>query len=55
MVNTKIWKFITPIWEKEPQLTASLVHPSRVNGAKKDGEAKSWRKPAAAVPADGPE
>ncbi len=55
MVNTKIWKFITPIWEKEPQLTARLVHPSRVNGARKDGEAKSWRKPGVAVTADGPE
>jgi hypothetical protein len=55
MVNTKIWKFITPIWEKEPQLTASLVHSSRVNGSRKDGEAKAWRRPAAAVAADGPE
>jgi nitrogenase molybdenum-iron protein alpha chain len=55
MVNTKIWKFITPIWEKEPQLTASLVHPSRGNGAGKNGESKSWRRPAAAVPAGDPE
>jgi nitrogenase molybdenum-iron protein alpha chain len=47
MVNTKIWKFVTPPWEKEPQLTASMVHPSRVNGARKNGESKSWRKPAA--------
>jgi nitrogenase molybdenum-iron protein alpha chain len=46
MVNTKIWKFVTPPWEKEPQLTASMVHPSRVNGARKNGETKSWRKPA---------
>ena len=46
MVNTKIWKFVTPPWENEPQLSASLVHPSRVSGSKRNGEAKSWRKPA---------
>ena len=55
MVNTKIWKFVTPPWEREPQLTATLAHPSRVNGAKKNGETKSWRRPASAVPAgEGP-
>jgi nitrogenase molybdenum-iron protein alpha chain len=53
MVNTKIWKFVTPPWENEPQLSASLVHPSRVSGSKRNGEAKSWRKPAT-VPEDGP-
>jgi nitrogenase molybdenum-iron protein alpha chain len=53
MVNTKIWKFVTPPWENEPQLSASLVHPSRVSGSKRSGEAKSWRKPAA-VAEDGP-
>jgi nitrogenase molybdenum-iron protein alpha chain len=47
MVNTKIWKYTVPPWEKEPQTAAPLVHASRVNGAKKSGEAKSWRKPAA--------
>ena len=43
MVNTKIWKFITPPWESEPQLTATLVQPSRVNGAKKKTETQVWR------------
>jgi len=47
MLTTKIWKFITPPWEKEPQLTASLVHASKVNGTRKNGESKSWRKPVA--------
>ena len=27
MVNTRVWKFITPPWEKEPQLAASLALP----------------------------
>ena len=46
MVNTKMWKFITPPWENEPQLTAALVHPSRVR-AQEGRETQSWRKPAA--------
>jgi nitrogenase molybdenum-iron protein alpha chain len=49
MVNTKIWKFVTPPWEQEPQLTARLIHPSRTNRVRKNGEAKAWRKPAAAM------
>jgi len=47
MLTTKVWKYLTPPWEREPQLTASLVHASKVNGARKNGETKSWRKPAA--------
>ncbi len=54
MVNTKIWKFVTPPWENEPQLSASLVHPSRVSGAKKNGEAKAWRRNAIPVGEDNP-
>jgi nitrogenase molybdenum-iron protein alpha chain len=45
MLTTKVWKFITPPWEKEPQSAVPLAHCSR--NAKKE-EAKSWRKPAAA-------
>ncbi|MGD0074350.1 MAG: nitrogenase molybdenum-iron protein alpha chain [Candidatus Binataceae bacterium] len=51
MVNTKIWRHITPSWEKDPQSAAPLIHTSKVNSAKNNSEAKSWRKPA--VPADG--
>ncbi len=54
MVNTKIWKFVTPPWENEPQLSASLVHPSRVSGAKKNGEAIAWRRYAIPVGEDNP-
>ena len=54
MVNTKIWKFIVPPWESEPQLTATLVHPSRANGARKRGEPQSWQKTPAAPPAEAP-
>ncbi len=44
MLTTKVWKFITPPWEKDPQSAAPLEHCSR--NAKKE-EAKAWRKPAA--------
>lgn len=49
MLTTKVWKYITPPWEKDPQASATLVHASKVSGAKKSGEAKSWRKSAAGV------
>jgi nitrogenase molybdenum-iron protein alpha chain len=48
MLTTKVWKFITPPWEKDPQHSAELVHASKLNGGKKNGEARTWRKPAAA-------
>ncbi len=46
MLTTKVWKFLTPPWERDAQSAAALVHGSKLNGAKKNGEAKSWRKPA---------
>jgi len=46
MLTTKVWKFITPPWEKDPQSAAELVHASKVKDAKRS-EAKTWRKPAA--------
>jgi nitrogenase molybdenum-iron protein alpha chain len=49
MLTTKVWKFLTPPWEKDPQSAVPLAHASR--GAKTE-EQKSWRKPAAN--ADGP-
>lgn len=38
MVNTKIWKYVVPPWEKEPQLQASMVN--RPKGAQVKTEAK---------------
>jgi nitrogenase molybdenum-iron protein alpha chain len=52
MLTTKIWKFVTPPWEKEPQLAASLVHPSKVNGHKSASSTKSYARKAAAADAD---
>ena len=54
MLNTKVWKFITPPWEKDPQLTADAGPSPRTSMARSEkAKAKSWRKPAAAD-ADGP-
>jgi nitrogenase molybdenum-iron protein alpha chain len=49
MLTTKVWKFITPPWERAPQSSAELVHASKLPGLKKAGEAKAWRKPAPAA------
>jgi nitrogenase molybdenum-iron protein alpha chain len=51
LLTTKVWKFITPPWERDPQSVAPLEHCSR--NAKRD-EAKSWRKPATDGGADEP-
>lgn len=49
MLSTKVWKYLVPPWEKSPELAAALVHPAKVNGARKNNEAKAWsRKPAMA-------
>jgi nitrogenase molybdenum-iron protein alpha chain len=51
MVNTKVWKYATPPWERDPQLRASLV--SRPKGAaRKEEEPKTYSRPAAGA---GPE
>ena len=45
MLSTKVWQYVVPPWEKEPQLAATLVHPSKANGAKRNGEApKAWKR-----------
>ena len=54
MVNTRTWKFITPPWETEPELTAALVTPGRAEGGKKGAQPQSWRRPAAEGPGEGP-
>jgi len=45
MVNTGIWKYITPPWEKDPQGATRLVHPGR-NRKNEDAQAPD---PAPAV------
>jgi nitrogenase molybdenum-iron protein alpha chain len=45
MLSTKVWKYVVPPWEKEPHLAATLVRPSKTNGAKRSLEAPAvWRR-----------
>jgi len=50
MVNTKIWKFVVPPWEKHPQLEASLVH--RPKGAQAKADARSLARQTPVAEAD---
>ncbi|MEI7732486.1 MAG: nitrogenase molybdenum-iron protein alpha chain [Verrucomicrobiota bacterium] len=52
MLSTKVWKFVVPPWEKTPELTAALVHPSKTTGTKRNGETKAWSRRPAAVEAE---
>jgi nitrogenase molybdenum-iron protein alpha chain len=50
MLSTKVWQYVVPPWEKEPQLAATLAHPSKTSGARRNGESpKVWRRDAAAT------
>jgi len=48
MLTTKVWKFITPPWEKDPLQSPALVHAGRNTGKKID-DTPVWRKPGAAA------
>jgi nitrogenase molybdenum-iron protein alpha chain len=47
MLTTKVWKFITPPWEKEPQSASPLLHASKVEALRRENANKAWRKPGA--------
>jgi nitrogenase molybdenum-iron protein alpha chain len=47
MLHTKVWKHITPPWDKNPELNASLVHPAKTSGCRKGSQTKSWGRKAA--------
>jgi nitrogenase molybdenum-iron protein alpha chain len=50
MLSTKVWKYIMPPWEKHPELAATLAHPAKTSGAKRNGEHKTYtRRPAVAA------
>jgi nitrogenase molybdenum-iron protein alpha chain len=50
MLTTKVWKYITPPWEKDPTSAMPLTHTTKTEAK---NETKAWRK-AAAADADGP-
>jgi nitrogenase molybdenum-iron protein alpha chain len=49
LLTSKVWKFITPPWEKDPQSVTPLAHASK---SERREAAKAWRKPAAGGPDD---
>ena len=51
MLSTKVWKYLVPPWEKNPQLTATLVHPGK-GGARRNGETKTYAKRAVTADAE---
>jgi nitrogenase molybdenum-iron protein alpha chain len=44
MLSTKVWKYLVPPWEKDPQLAATLVHPSKTPGGKTHAGTRSYAK-----------
>ena len=50
MLRTKVWKYIVPPWEKNPELSASFVH-AKADRSKNNGETKSWSRKAANIEA----
>jgi len=49
MLTTKIWKFVTPPWEKTPDAAEALIHPAK-NRPKNAEAPKAWRKTAESGP-----
>jgi nitrogenase molybdenum-iron protein alpha chain len=48
MLSSKVWSYVVPPWEKEPQLVATLVHPGMTAAAKKaENKSFSRQRPAA--------
>jgi nitrogenase molybdenum-iron protein alpha chain len=51
MLTTKVWKYITPSWEKAPLAAVELVHASKLSSEAKN-EAKTLRRAAKAAAAE---
>ena len=47
MLSTKIWKYVVPPWEKDPELAASLVHPAKTGAKTAATESTTWKRPDA--------
>ena len=49
MLSSKIWKQVVPPWDREPQLGATMVRPSKDPASRKEGAPAPIRRPAAAA------
>jgi nitrogenase molybdenum-iron protein alpha chain len=47
MVNTQVWKLVTPPWKRDPQIPARLVYHSKMDKAEAlEAGTKAWKAPA---------
>jgi nitrogenase molybdenum-iron protein alpha chain len=48
MVNTKVWKLVTPPWKSDPAAPARPVYMPRARGASDEENVKNWKRANAA-------
>ncbi|PTY03141.1 nitrogenase molybdenum-iron protein alpha chain [Opitutaceae bacterium EW11] len=48
MVNTKVWKLVTPPWKREPQVPPRLVYQPKANREELAEATKTWKAPSKA-------
>jgi nitrogenase molybdenum-iron protein alpha chain len=46
MVNTKVWKLVTPPWKRDPQVPARLVYQPKASRSEAEEATKTWKAPA---------
>ena len=45
MVNTKVWKLVSPPWKRDPQIPARLVYQTKAGRAEAEETNKTWKSP----------
>jgi nitrogenase molybdenum-iron protein alpha chain len=45
MVNTQVWKLVSPPWKRDPQTPARLVYQPKASRAEADEAPKTWKAP----------
>jgi nitrogenase molybdenum-iron protein alpha chain len=53
MVNTKVWKLVSPPWKRDPQIPARLVYQSKADRAEAEETNKTWKSPAKKADGEG--
>jgi nitrogenase molybdenum-iron protein alpha chain len=46
MVNTKVWKLVSPPWKRDPLVPARLVYQPKAARAEAEEPPKTWKAPA---------
>jgi nitrogenase molybdenum-iron protein alpha chain len=45
MVNTKVWRLVSPPWKRDPQAPARLVYQPKATRAENEEATKTWKAP----------